>query len=224
MLNRPTGLKRLLFINGTNRKTFPDEYQRVEYIKGTGTQYIDSGIECTSDLAVRYAFEVSTMVNSALCGGIDTRIPIFRHHGSPYDYGTGASKYMYSLSINEMQVIPLNIQAPQINTRYDVFVDPALGIYAFTGPDYNEQGSFDPLANKTTGKNYGIMGRISHTGAIQSRPNKIYYFKFWRGGQLIGDFIPCYRKSDNEPGMFDIVTKQFFQNAGTGKIDFGPNV
>ena len=202
----------------------PPTYQRVEYIAGTGTQYINSEIECTSDLAVRYAFEISTSVNLALCGGIDTRSPIFRHHGSPYDYGSGSNKYIYSISINESARIPTNIQAPQLNTKYDVYVNPAAGEYAFTGPDYNESGTFEPLASRTTGKSYGILARISHANAVQSRPNRTYYFKFYRGGELIGDFVPCYRKSDNEPGMYDLVTKKFFTNAGTGTIGVGPNV
>ena len=202
----------------------PPEYQRVEYVSGTGTQYISSGIECTSDLAVRYAFEVSTSANSAFCGGINLSSPIFRHHGSPYHNTSAETRYMYNLSVNEVPSIPTSIAPPQLDTRYEVFVDPAAGEYAFTGPDYNESGTFTPLASKTTGKSYGILARISQAGAVQSRPSKVYYFKFYRGGRLIGDFIPCYRKADNEPGMYDLVTNAFFTNAGTGTIGVGPDV
>ena len=47
-----------------------------------------------------------------------------------------------------------------------------------------------------------------------------YYFK-------INDrceFIPCYRKSDDKPGMYDLITKQFFINQGEGEFLVGPNV
>ena len=37
-------------------------------------------------------------------------------------------------------------------------------------------------------------------------------------------FIPCYRKSDSEPGMYDLVSKMFFTNAGTGEFLVGPDV
>ena len=54
---------------------------------------------------------------------------------------------------------------------------------------------------------------------------KLYhaYFKI-RYGFLIYDFIPCYRKSDNVAGMYDLVSEQFFTNVGTGEFIVGPNV
>ena len=131
---------------------------------------------------------------------------------------------MYMYSLNEVRSIPTSISPPQINTKYNVSIDATNGTYLFEGINYHEAGSFTPLTARTTGHNYGILGRISHTGAFQSRPNQTYYFKFWRGGKLIGDFIPCYRKSDSEPGMYDFVTNTFFTNAGTGTIGVGPDV
>lgn len=204
------------------RTGLPSAYQRVEYISGTGTQYIDSGIECTSDLAVDFAFSVSTSVGNALTGGVNTVSPAFRHHAAPASYG--AYNYMYSLTYGS-DTIPTSIAAPQLDTRYHVVIDPSTWTYLFEGDNYHEQGSITPIPlNLTTGRNYGILGRISQTGAIQSRPNQTYYFRFYRNGRLIGDFIPCYRKSDSEAGMYDLVTDRFFTNAGTGTIGVGPNV
>lgn len=205
--------RRLLFLT---QRVLPSAYQRVEYIEGTGTQYIDSGIECTSDLAVEFAFVVSTTANMSLAGGIDTTAPLFRHHCSPY------ADYMYSMAITT-DGIPA-VKNPSANVVYHIYVDPADGVYRFKGTDYDESGSFAPLAARTTGRNYGILARISQTGAIQSRPSKIYYFKFWRNQKMIGDFVPCYRKSDDVAGMYDFVTKTFFTNAGTGTIGVGPDV
>ena len=33
---------------------------------------------------------------------------------------------------------------------------------------------------------------------------------------MVRYFIPCYRKSDNEPGMYDLVNNVFYTNAGSG--------
>lgn len=217
-----TGLKRLLFLRSARSKGLPDEYQRVEYIEGTGTQYIDSGIECTSDLIIDCEFSVSTTTNYALCGGINNTPPVFRHHANPSSYGANYN-YMYSIT-NSGDTIPVTIATPQLDTKYRVVIDPVAGTYLFTGEDYYESGTFTPFEFCTTGKSYGILGRISHAGAIQSRPNKTYYFKFFRDGRLIGDFVPCYRKSDFEPGMYDFVTKAFFTNAGTDSIIVGPDI
>ena len=41
---------------------------------------------------------------------------------------------------------------------------------------------------------------------------------------VIRNFIPCYRKSDDEAGMYDLVSGKFYTNAGTGTFEVGPLV
>lgn len=42
--------------------------------------------------------------------------------------------------------------------------------------------------------------------------------------KLIRNFIPCYRKADGVIGAYDTVTRQFFENAGTGAFAKGADV
>lgn len=42
--------------------------------------------------------------------------------------------------------------------------------------------------------------------------------------QYIRNFIPCYRKSDNVIGMYDLITKTFYENAGTGTFIKGNDI
>ena len=37
---------------------------------------------------------------------------------------------------------------------------------------------------------------------------------------IVRDYIPCYRKSDSKPGLYDIVNKQFYTNASSGEFSF----
>ncbi len=54
---------------------------------------------------------------------------------------------------------------------------------------------------------------------------KIYYFKWLdSNNELVQDLVPCYRKSDNEIGMYDLVSNTFYINAGTGTFIKGPDV
>ena len=53
---------------------------------------------------------------------------------------------------------------------------------------------------------------------------RIYEFKYYRNGAAICSLVPCYRKSDNVIGMYDLVTNTFFTNAGTGTFEKGNNV
>lgn len=207
-------------------KTFfvPPEYQRVEYITGDGSSYIDTGIECISDLTVDFVFSVSTTEQKAMCGGINQNTPLFRHHGLPYKFGKG-NIYMYNYAPSGADIIPTNIAEPQLDTWYHIIIDPTAGTYLFEGENYYESGTFTPPATaRTTGRGYGILARISQAGAIQGRPCKFKTFKFKRRGILLGYFVPVYRKTDNVAGMYDAVTQAFFANAGSGTIGVGPNV
>ena len=49
------------------------------------------------------------------------------------------------------------------------------------------------------------------------------YLKISENGILIRNFIPCYRKSDNEIGLYDIVNNVFYTNQGTGEFLKGSN-
>jgi hypothetical protein len=44
---------------------------------------------------------------------------------------------------------------------------------------------------------------------------KVFTFKYYDGDVLVRDMLPCLRKSDNAIGMFDKVTKTFFQPSGS---------
>lgn len=52
---------------------------------------------------------------------------------------------------------------------------------------------------------------------------KIYFLKFYTSaGTQKYNFVPCYRKSDNKPGMYETVTKTFYVNNGSGEFICGP--
>lgn len=53
---------------------------------------------------------------------------------------------------------------------------------------------------------------------------KLFYCSFSIKDELIRNFIPCYRKADNEAGMYDLVSGEFYTNAGTGSFIVGPDV
>lgn len=67
------------------------------------------------------------------------------------------------------------------------------------------------LASKEEYTNKGLIG-------------KIYRFKHKNDGIITRDFIPCYRKIDNEIGFFDIINNEFFINNGSGNFEKGPDI
>ena len=68
---------------------------------------------------------------------------------------------------------------------------------------------------------FGINYNQNYTGPLTA---KIYFAKFMVFNEIIRHFIPCYRKSDNVAGMYDLVSGEFYTNAGTGEFIVGPKV
>lgn len=53
---------------------------------------------------------------------------------------------------------------------------------------------------------------------------KLFYLKLFMEDELVFDLVPCYRKSDNKPGLYDAVNDVFYTNEGTGEFTVGEDV
>lgn len=189
----------------------PSTYRAVEYLQSDGSQWFDSGVECTSDLDVDFKAKCLTDVNAAMCGGINTTSnPIyFRHHFSP---ATGTFSYWLQ---NNSTAVPSIIYETDPTGIFTLKINAPGGRSLI---NETQLITFTPVSSKTTGQGYGIFARISNTGATQSRPSRIYWFKLSRNFSLLRNFIPCVRMADSKPGMYDTVTETFYTNAGTGEF------
>lgn len=88
----------------------------------------------------------------------------------------------------------------------------------------------------TYGDTYDVVSatKINHDATVfllmQYRPDRYFFsgrcFRAYveLNGSRVIDLIPCYRKSDGEIGMYDIVSGAFFANAGTGSFTKGADV
>ena len=57
----------------------------------------------------------------------------------------------------------------------------------------------------------------NNNSAVQQGPGcRIYRIRFYDGDDLIRDYIPAKRKSDQALGMYERITKQFITKSGTG--------
>ena len=51
--------------------------------------------------------------------------------------------------------------------------------------------------------------------------SQMSYAQIFKNGTKVRDFIPCYRKSDNVCGMYDLVTSSFYSSVGSGQFTAG---
>ena len=188
----------------------PKEYQQVKYLQGTGTQYIDIGRKMynNSELELCFSFddipENCSIFGSRLSGTtnnfeIASSLPHFPLYS---DYGDfNRSRATYNRAV--------------INTKYICIISKSLRAV------YDENRTL--LARNTTlisaDNVTRLNARIFDTAggfSTNKLKGKVYYCKVWENEVLIRDMIPCCRKSDNEVGLYDLVTKTFFTNQGTG--------
>lgn len=75
----------------------------------------------------------------------------------------------------------------------------------------------------------GVFARINYDvedGVVDSISDyairaKLFSCTVYVGSETFSELIPCVRRADNKPGMWDTVSKQFFANAGTGEFAWG---
>lgn len=183
----------------------PAEYQELEYIESTGTQYINTGIYLSSSDVVKCKFELTAATTSladAILGAYDESNFFVLLMRSPTQARVGTSSNQ-TTSTNS-----------QVNTLYDISLTN--GTYVENGTTY----TFTPASDFTQTKSCYIMFRNQTTAAVVPVSAKVYSFEI--EGKFNG--IPCIRKSDGVTGMYDLINNTFLANAGTGSFIRGPEI
>lgn len=196
------------------QERLPQEYQEVEYIESTSTQYINTGIIPNQDTGFDIEFLTKNKVSSSGYGSIigareassvnELQLTTFTNEASylgSIRFGTG---YGYNAGITQNRKMYCTLKNGVYTNNEGVTQNFDR---AFTSPV--------PLTVFALNNN----GSITQYGLVQLYSLKLYY-----GNSLIRDFVPCYRKSDNKIGLYDLVESQFYTNAGTGEFLKGSNL
>lgn len=191
----------------------PNEYQQVEYIESTGTQYISTGIRGNGDLTMK----VTMAGNANQWWGFGSRVNdatnayFYANGGTGYEYGKAYVNYNVSWDIaNDGRLNDGNFHTYSIDGG--VFLIDSDVLYSFAASSFVSSLNtylFAFNSNGTVGRFYSC---------------KVREAEFLTDGVYIGHAFPCYRKSDNVAGMYDIVRDVFLTNAGTGNFIVGPDV
>lgn len=190
----------------------PSEYQQVEYIEGTGTQYINTGIKANG-LTTNYETE---FMPTSIKNGVQYIFSAKQARQiKRFDSGWNDDKGMW-IAYNSGEVTKVTIEvkkAYNLKKNGDkIYFDNNLIATIATLADFETPVNIVLFANNTN-------GTINYQAHL-----RLYYFKLYNGNDLIRDFIPCYRKTDNVIGLYDIVNNVFYTNAGTGTFIKGSDV
>ena len=202
----------------------PVEYQEVEYLESTGTQYIDTGIVLNNGCVITLDFLIAeSSVNRAIYG--------WRRKGTytnPYQASIGANqrKTRYVAVGRSSSNVP---QCFSYGVRNKVLIDSVdsqvlvNNVVVNCGANFSNGKAFDENGSSVVHPYLFALNNAGTPLAI-SEDTRIYAYSVQYGDELLQDFIPCYRKIDNVAGMYDVVNDVFCTNDGTGVFTVGPNV
>lgn len=213
------GVAQLVYSSGI----LPSGYQQVEYIEGTGTQFIDSRLTLSVN---NYAIEIDFWLQSKIYSGSDGFI--FGCYGGSdarlnyvIKLNSGGNKQKLQAGLGQGLTMFSGTADTSNRHTYKVDMKNLKVYYDNASISKTSSGSYSRGTNASA--KIGIMCGGNSTGGWYSdcTKGKLYNCKIWQNDELIRDYYPCYRKTDNEPGLYDIITDTFLPNAGTGTFGVG---
>ena len=196
----------------------PAEYQQVEYLEATGTQYINTGRKVQSNNITAH---ISTQKTSTASLEMDiltnqddstNRFVFGSYSGNWFlynrAYGVGYTNAVISA---DMSIAELTIEFVNEQKR---IVKNGIASQWYTAAAIQNQRALTILRGAGTSGDY--IGR--------NYKGKLFYLDYYEAQTLIFKMYPCCRKSDNKPGLYDLVTNTFYTNAGTGEFTVGNNI
>ena len=168
----------------------PSGYIQVEWIEGTGIQYIDTEVPPTADLVTEIQFTPSTdgLSENAILGStwaLNGYFLMFYQNNVRYHSG-GKSVDISTFNASDKNTIICSYNSVIVN------------------------GITYPVAATTTNSTDTIYLFSTHNPSGGLGKYKLHYCKMTNSGGVLHEFIPCYRVTDGIGGIYDTVTKTFY--------------
>lgn len=192
----------------------PNAYQEVEYIESTGTQYIDLGYLLLMYGDVEVYCKIAWTEFSALNSGQYTAFLGYNGNmqlaQAPSSQNVGcacignAINQNVQYTLNQITEVNANLSSTLANVYYKIDgVDTGLARVSNTNSTVLLFSSLNPQYNAKL---------------------KLYELILSHDNTPINHLIPCYRRSDNEICLYDIVQGGIWVNQGTGTFLKGNDV
>lgn len=186
----------------------PDEYQEVEYIQSTGTQYINTNYKITPNTEI--------IVDGMIIGnGYFATAGRAGYYMSGI-YGNSSTSKICAKWRNGASSNLTIATSEDIGENRHTF---KLNKTAFYMDNVNI-GDFNSTYNFSATDDIYIFG----LGEVSMSVGRLYSMTISDNGVLVRKLIPCYRKSDNEIGLYDLANNVFYINTGTGTFLMGTEV
>ena len=196
----------------------PKGYQQVEYIESTGTQYIKTNYIANEDIEVncKYQFTANQQGDSLMFGFKSGEEKLYAEFYTNSRWYCACRNSAYR-SVGNVGLTSSNssmVQTLVLNKN----------TFTATGEIYAQ-----PNGALTTDNPIEMyIFAWNNSGSVQhiNKGMRIFYLRITNEeGKYVANFIPCYSKTNDKKGLYDLVEGKFYTNQGTGD-DFiaGDNV
>lgn len=198
----------------------PAEYQEVEYIESSGTQYLDTNFAPTNNTRVETKFYNNSIRPWYIFGSRSSQAGIVLAQSGSI---TNATVYgVVNGTFSETGWTRTNS-----GTLYKTIINTKEGVFDYYIKDITNNKQFSQSGvsyTQISGTVPDIFIFALNAINVQENTTRMYYFKIYNNGTLVRDLVPCYRIADNEVGMYDVVNGVFYINKGEGTFAKGSNV
>ncbi len=190
--------------------SLPKGYTELEWIKSSGTQYIDTGYKATSEnYRIQCKFYFDTLVNSTVPfgGGSSTDIiSVLLRNNTQFHFYVGSG----SVSATDFNVAK--------NVEYEMECLAKNGTFTVTVNGTKYSGSYSGSINKDY--SLAIFGNNASGTVGQLASMRYSAFQIYDNDVLVRDFVPC-KNPSGAVGLYDEVSGAFYANKGTGSFAAG---
>lgn len=194
------------------KNVLPNTYQKVDYLESTGTQYIDTGYAFTDpELKIVGKYRKTSTLSCNIFGLDFYPTTPRKIHGNIYN------KALYLGNSSVVSNITQALNEDYI-FEFEFKNNVAKWVINETEYTYNGANGWEGVSDGETDYLFASRG-LNGPGYIFT--GRIYYARFYNENNvMVRNFIPCYRKLDNEPGMYDTVNNVFYTNIGEGEFNY----
>ena len=195
-------------------------YQRVEYVHTAGSSggWFLTDFIANNTSGLEFSFSVSSSADIATMGSrtsaSDTRCYVFYPRTTTVGYIGWKTAQSWSVStvLKTMYTTRLN----WLNSRKAVILNA-------DGTTKATKSISGTLPQQVSPIGIGRYNNATNS-PTSARPITIYGARMTQDSEIVREYIPCYRKSDGEIGLYETFTGQFVTNAGTGTLTKGEDV
>ena len=211
------GILGLLFAAPAVADTLPAGYTELEYIEGTGTQYITTDVIANQNTSAEIKFVPTSVYKSNGVFGARTS-----KTSNAFNIWEPGTEGVIIANYNNKGAVLSNVTSV-LNETYVVYLSSTRFSVNNNTVSISNTESFSTPGGLQLFNIYGGNCSTTTSSVDGNRifSGKVYYFKVWQGDSLTLNLIPA-KNSSGVVGMYDTVSGNFFTNAGTGTFTAGP--